>query len=417
MLDLGREKSNDIVLNEFSTAQGDSNVLMFSVVYNQSETSDIKRTAISGFDRQSKTLLEGTLHGPGTSKTSPKKIEEEHHHVQSTEPETNYVKVDIDVHQLKRFAPELDFNSPEDLKKVSDQLAQAISLSPTGELLIDSSKLDPSSVRLREKNLAIKEEPSASSDIQKMQKSSSKDERSLPGKRTVLMKGSKNTALGTFLIIISSVEKLALGTAMSVEAKNQVVQEYDLYLEVSAVEVPNHKKNPPIIWQLSLAEAESITDLEDPNQIARFLMKRIQVLGDRFLLVVPKKLHMTYKTAAIIGEKILRMIQTQFRSRALNNNIKNYKKKLAALKSKIICQTFVRIQELPFIVVCVKGERDACEIIAWYTDTFQEFQTEIKGEKLRNLSQSEQIAFLKNCIMNLKFIRDAKGNFAIVLPN
>lgn len=391
-----------IVLNQVSVPQVGNSMGLYSVVYNQPEVTDKKKSGNPNSQRDNKMTLDNSVQRPLSSARKDNIT-----NLTQAEPEKNFVKVDIDANELRRCIPDINLNSPADLKKVSAQLATSIKVAPTGELIVDATKLDPAAVQLRQKHIAITEE----------QQELAKDDaplvdplkRKKDEKKTVLLKGSKSFAGVKYLIVIHSLERRATFTNSTVEALNRIVEEYDLHIQLTALEVDGGSKNPPIIWDLPFSEAAWISEQEEPSKIANFLMKRIQVFGDKFVVAVSRKLHFNTKNAVVVNEKILRMIQTKFRSRHFDLSYGKYKKAIAALGLKIIYKTGTEIRDSSFIVAFAEADHSIIQIHAWSTENFHEYSTEMSGEKINGLSGSAKITALKTIATHLKFKKNDKG--------
>ena len=61
---------------------------------------------------------------------------------------------------LKQQNPNLNFNSSESLRHIAEDLTKAIKIGPNGDVIVDSAKIDPRCLNLKERKIRISQDSS-----------------------------------------------------------------------------------------------------------------------------------------------------------------------------------------------------------------------------------------------------------------
>jgi hypothetical protein len=121
-----------VILQQKAAAVAD-NLLLYNVYYN----SDPSKMS-NPFEN-----LINTLGNEDIQKTSRTL-----NNASSNEGKSNVVKIEVDLAELRKYAPLIDPKSPKDLQIIADEITKSIQINPEGKLVVNKTKINPAALNI-----------------------------------------------------------------------------------------------------------------------------------------------------------------------------------------------------------------------------------------------------------------------------
>ena len=327
-------------------------------------------------------------------------------HIDDSSEPKNIVRMDIDYSDIKTLAPHFDPRSSQDLVGIATELSNAIQISKEGELLVNSSKLNPAAVKLLENRFSLQK---SEAEDQTSSRWSGNDHLS---KRTVLIKRAKVCGDQKYLFVISSMEKMAPNYEAENRGTIDIFQEYEVYLEIAASSLTNTNK-PKITWELTVGEAQRLINLTDPMSIAREIASSIQIFDDKFLLPIPRKTNSDYEKAIIINELTLMKIQRRIRTRKFKISYNAYMQEMKNLSASILYKSIFELDGVLFMIVCLEESKERFAVLAWDTVEYQKYRLSVDKSIIQKFYEKDPVRAFRVLMRNLLFEHDSASNFKL----
>ena len=326
----------------------------------------------------------------------------------------HYVKIDVDINELRKYAPNINPTNSQDLISIASELSNSIQVGQDGKILVNTGKLNLNCLQITDKNLEILLD--TKKDNTESLISHSNDKKKVLYKTTKLFQDQK------YLLMINYIERLAKNSnyALSNQNKNadEVFEDYEIFIEISALCLSN-RDIKKVIWELSLFEAKNLTDLNHPSEIARFFADHLVIYGDKFLFAVKKNINFAMTNhSIIIKDSIVRLIQNRFRSRKFNENYSKFQvflKPFIKLK-KILYKDVITINKALYLIA-LENEDNKLEIDAWDLDSYDKYVIEISKELLPKAYTKKKEEIIKIIFENLNFDYVNNSQIGLTLKN
>jgi len=311
-------------------------LLLYNVYYNQDEEEG------DSADKPTLKPLDGL--------TSPTGRDDE-----NTPGPENVIKISVEMEELKKYVPNLSVKNSQDLKVIAAELANSIQINEKGEVLVNSTKINPNALSVTEKKLSIQENPD------------NKPSKDKNNKKKVLFKMTKAYGDKKYLVLINYIEKLStINGVMSLAGRedDKVYEDFELFIEVSAVCL-SHSAIKPLVWELALQEAQKLSGLANTAKIAKFFANNIHVFGDQLLLSTPFNYYVNEKNVMIMNENVIKTIQNRFRTRKFTKNFIRFKETLITLKPKNPERAIINLNNVSYNVLGYEKSPTELEIMTW----------------------------------------------------
>ena len=328
---------------------------------------------------------------------------------------SNYVKIDVDINELRKYAPNINPTNSEDLLAIASELTNSIQVGQDGKILVNTGKLNLNCLHITDKNLQI------NLDNKKDHLDSSSLINHSNDRRKVLYKTIKLYQEEKYLLVINHIERLARNTnSVYIHNKNtdQIFEDYDVFIEISSICLSN-KDNKKVIWELSLFEAKNLTDQHHPSEIARFFGDHLVMYGDRFLFASKKNINFTItNNSIIVKDSVIRMIQNRFKNKRFNENYAKFYKFLKPFikLKKILHRDVITINKV-LQLIAFENEDNRLEIDAWDLDNYDKYVIEIAKESLPKAYNKNKEEIIKIIFKNLNFDYISNSHVGLTLKH
>ena len=280
----------------------------------------------------------------------------------------NVIKISVEMEELKKYVPNLSVKNSQDLKVIAAELANSIQINEKGEVMVNSTKINPNALSVTEKKLSIQENPD------------NKPSKDKNNKKKVLFKMTKAYGDKKYLVLINYIEKLStINGVMSLAGRedDKVYEDFELFIEVSAVCL-SHSAIKPLVWELALQEAQKLSGLTNTAKIAKFFANNIHVFGDQLLLSTPFNYYVNEKNVMIMNENAIKMIQNRFRTRKFTKNFIRFKETLIALKPKNPERAIINLNNVSYNVLGYEKSPTELEIMTWDLTNYEKHSIMMK---------------------------------------
>ena len=370
--------------------------MLFNVVYNLKESPSRKHSQNPGSPNQKISVHSATVG-----------LENEGEREQNK----NSVRLNIEYSDLRKFVPRFDPNSAGDLQQVGAELSRAIIVDPQGNLSVNSSKLDPASIKLLENRFNLKKdsEPENDSRVGKHYKEMQK-------KKVTLLKTAKICGGHKYLFAINSMERLAPMCELQQADKDNAFEEYEIYLEIVATCLSNNNKKR-LVWEVSLGEAQKLLEIDDQSKIASYIISNLEVFDDTLLLIAHKNFVTDYSKIVVINEHTLRMIQKRIRAKRFEMSHLRYKREAEELDQTktVVVKTALRMQDIVFVVRGYEDQKGRLDIVVWDTIRYTRLECNIDQHQTKRLYKENKRKVFEIILRNLLLQKEPNGATRLII--
>jgi len=292
--------------------------------------------------------------------------------------DSNHIQIEIDLKDIKKFNPMLDFSDKYALKNFAEQLTQCIKVNELGEILIDSNKITPQCLHLTKKpiqsQLNMKADP-----LKQLKKFD---------KRQLLAKGVKFAGSKKYFLLANYIERPIQSLKGQIsKSDNEVFEDYESLIEIVATSISN--EGSKIQWEMAEQDAFLLANSSNVKETAKILIDKIQIIGlkgDKFLFglseIVSKKfsqvaLKEEYKNVVFLQEKALKILQNNVKSRRFSQNYKKYKKEIE--KKQVISKSTFKLGKEKLLIFLIEN-KPILEILLWDLRMFNRLEVDVKIE-------------------------------------
>lgn len=289
----------------------------------------------------------------------------------------NVVKLEIDINELKKYAPLLSPSSSKDLQLLANEITNSIQVNHTGQVLINKGKINPNAVRVQEKSLKL-----AKFDNENTQEIKRND------KRKVLLKTTKFYGERKFLLIITHIERVSNLNKLILahEGNDQVYEEFDIFFEISAIGL---SENIKYSWELPLGECERYSGESNPQTIAKFFTNKIYIFADQIVLSCPFKIYTQSKNFLIMYEGAIRSVQRKFRVKKFIRGFNRFRKSVEDNKADIIGRRLAELSGIQcHLLAFLKKEKIIIQ--AWESEDFSKYELVIISQPLEKYLHTDK---------------------------
>lgn len=330
----------------------------------------------------------------------------------------NYLKIQIQVDKIKKAEPNLPVaHNKDDLKDIVEEISKCFVIDDNGELLVDSSKIDPSAVVVVKKNVMrfddreLQENEKSKKRLKELEKILGRN----PATLTVLLKTAKIFNKVHFLMIIYKQESIIGEDTLSSLAN------YEQYNVIYTIELKNlsDSSDPKFTAKFSESEVRSLFGLKEDKEICSFFTINLNMYNGNIILPVKKKMHMNeladYEKKHIVFyyKKALDLIQKYLINRKFLFAFNKYKKEIQRVKDKIIEKQAIFLENNWFhAVVYLSNSKQNFKVSLWNAKTYQEFKLKISKEVSKAYLKYANI-FAEVLLKSLFFINDRNDVMAL----
>ncbi|KRX06964.1 hypothetical protein PPERSA_07127 [Pseudocohnilembus persalinus] len=373
------------------------------------------------------------------------------------------VKIDVDLGELKKLYPTLNLKSQELMKFIGEQLIEGIKVDKSGKIILDSNKINPHCINVTE-NLKGDEdieemyaqELDSDDDERKKQMEERKQlqqileqkqreelQKQLDGQvkfrggkiglggfkkqirpkippkvqkqetqtnynydnesRVILLRDTRFFNYIKYLVRVYLIERQVNKIISS--SKDQVFQEYETCYQIDSMNLTD-KKQSNLTWEITPLEVAEISGgIVDKNEAARYLLKRLQIYNNQYILVVDEKVHANKIKPAnnlvVFYAKGIQPIQIHFKNRTYRKNYHIFQTEMKQKKADMIWRGVpqeLKTLKNSYLLVCFqKNKVKKLEFVAFDLLNFQRYTTELDRNqfvKYLNIDKQETIKTL-----------------------
>lgn len=330
----------------------------------------------------------------------------------------NYFKIKIKADKLKKTEPNLPVAyTKDDLKEIIEEISNCFSINDAGELMVDTSKIDPSAVSIEEKHLMNFTNAELEAN-EKSKKKLSELEKILgrnPVPQTVLLKTAKIFNKVHYLMIIYKQESIVGEDRLSSLAN------YEQYNVNYTIELKNlsNSVDAKINIRFSEAEVRSLFGLKEDTEICHFMANKLHMYDGNIILPVKKKMHLSElveyekKHVVFYYRKALDLIHRYLSNRKFLQAFNRYKREMARLgKHKILRQAVNLENNWYHAVVYLSKTEKNFKAILWNAKTYQEFRLKMSKEFSHPYLRHKDI-FAEVLLKSLFFVNDQSDQMVL----
>lgn len=291
--------------------------------------------------------------------------------------ESNHVQMEIDLKDIKKFNPMLDFSDKYALKNFAEQLTQCIKVNELGEILIDSNKINPKCLHLTKKQEQIQANVKKADPMKQLKKFD---------RRKLLTKGVKFVGPKKYFLVANYIERPIQSLRGQISKReNEVFEDYESLIEIVATSISN--EGLKIQWEMAEQDAFLLAGSTNVKETAKILIDKIQIIGskgEKFLFALTDSvakifsnisLKDEYKDVVFLQEKALKLLQSNVKSRKFNRNYKEYTKEIE--KKNVLAKATFKVGKERLLIFLVEN-KPSLEILMWDLTKFSRLCLECK---------------------------------------
>jgi hypothetical protein len=325
-------------------------------------------------------------------------------HISPTAATENVIKLEIDMNELKKYAPMVEPKSAKDLQALANEITKSIHVNEKGELLVNSIKLNPNAISLQTKKMNLTKFDESNAEAKKH------DKRKVLFKTTRLFREKKYLLIITYIERPSNLNKIIVAH----EGNDQVYEEYDLFLDISATCI-SHKNLKPLTWELPLQECQKYSGKERISDIAKFFAENIHIFADKFLLSTPFKCYAHTNNVIVMYEGSIKILQQKFRTRQFAKNFENFKRNVKEVQQYVMHRSIVNIATEYYHVLALSKNNGSLEIQAWDTYHYSKLELHLEIKPLEKYLGIDKKRTIDLIFRYLGLELSKQGNFRLIL--
>ena len=295
--------------------------------------------------------------------------------------DNNTLRINILVDELKKYTPNFNPKSESDLRRVAAELSECITVdSKTGRIVVNKNKLNADSIQILSEIPAI----SLPAEEEEQQDAGLIEP---DGKRNVLHKPNKTFGDQKYLILVSYFEKLSnMNKVWQIESNkhNQIFEEFDIFIEVTATLTSSSTPSRPIIWTFPFEEGQRLSGKTTLEDVCRFFAINTHAYGDKIIVTTQEKHLGKHKNVLFVPENAARAIQSRMRVRKYEKNHQEFQKIVDNMGSRFIKKAMINLDNVVYRVVGSEEPSNALKIQAWELPSHQRYELLIPESVYKN---------------------------------